>query len=183
MKTLLCLFLTLLLGSAWLSAQQMSSGNETAYYENSIIHSTRNSTKHTTLSSAIIAAELDEVLNSDGPFTVFAPSDDAFNKLNRDEIKALFLPVNKEKLQSLLSYHMIAGHLSASKILRAMCRGEGVATFTTVQGKKLTATMEGIDIVLQDDFGNKARIMVADENRCNGVIHVIDSVVLPKKLL
>ena len=183
MKTLLCLFLSLLFGSCWLSAQQTKTFSESAYFENSIIHSTRNSTKHTTLSTAIIAAELDDVLNSDGPFTVFAPSDDAFNKLSSEEIKALFLPGNKDKLQSLLAYHMIAGHLSASKILRAMCRGGGIATFTTVQGKKLTATMDGIDIVLKDDFGNEARILVADENQCNGVIHVVDSVVLPKKLL
>ena len=183
MKTMSCLLFALCLSISWLGAQQMSAGNESSYYENSIIYSTKNSTKHQTLSTAIIAAELDDILNSDGPFTVFAPSDDAFNKLSREEINALFLPGNKDKLQSLLAYHMIAGHLSASKILRAMCRGEGVATFTTVQGKKLTATMDGIDIVLTDDFGNKARILVADENQCNGVIHVIDSVVLPKKLL
>ncbi len=183
MKTLTCLLLALSLGISWLGAQQISPDSESIYYENNIIHSTRNSTKHTTLSTAIIAAELDDILNSDGPFTVFAPSDEAFNKLSQEEINTLFLPGNKDKLQSLLAYHMIAGHLSASKILKAMCRGEGVATFTTVQGKKLTATMDGIDLVLTDDFGNKARIMVADENQCNGVIHVIDSVVLPKKLL
>ncbi len=156
--------------------------NEVAYYEDSIIYSTKNSADHTTLSEAVIAADLDEILDNDGPFTVFAPSDAAFEKLSREKIEDLLLPQNKSELKTLLTYHMIAGHLTASKILKAMCRGEGVATFTTVQGNMLTATLEGIDIVLRDKFGNKARITTADANQCNGVIHVIDSVVLPKKI-
>ncbi|MEN8789089.1 MAG: fasciclin domain-containing protein [Flavobacteriaceae bacterium] len=163
-----------------LSAQEAS--KDVAYHEDSIIYTTKNSADHTTLSEAVIAAELDDILDNDGPFTVFAPSDAAFEKLSQDKIEELLLPKNKAELKTLLTYHMIAGHLSASKILKAMCRGKGVATFTTVQGNVLTATMEGIDIVLGDKFGNKARITTADANQCNGVIHVIDSVVLPKKI-
>jgi len=168
--------------SIGLHAQDMASGAEVAYFENSIIHSTAQSANHTTLSEAVIAAELDDLLDNDGPFTVFAPSDEAFQKLSDEKIKDLLLPQNKAELQSLLTYHMIAGNLTASKILKAMCRGKGVATFRTIQGNVLTATMEGIDIVLSDKFGNKARITTADANQCNGVIHVIDSVVLPKKI-
>jgi uncharacterized surface protein with fasciclin (FAS1) repeats len=163
-----------------LSAQEVS--KEVAYYEDSIIYSTKNSAEHRTLSEAVIAAELDEILDNDGPFTIFAPSDAAFKKLSPEKIEDLLLPQNKAELKTLLTYHMIAGHLTASNILKAMCRGKGEATFTTVQGNVLTASMEGIDIVLRDKFGNKARITAADANQCNGVIHVIDSVVLPKKI-
>lgn len=163
-------------------AQEPVPVQEVAYFENSITYSTKNSSEHTTLSEAVTAADLDDILGSDGPFTVFAPSDQAFKKLSPEKVEELLLPHNKSKLQSLITYHMIAGHLSASKILKAMCRGAGTATFTTVQGNKLTATMEGIDIVLTDSFGNKAKITTADANQCNGVIHVIDSVILPKKI-
>ena len=156
--------------------------DDVAYFEDSIIYTTRNSADHTTLSDAVIAAELDDILDNGGPFTIFAPSDAAFEKLSKEKIEDLFLPQNKAVLKTLLTYHMIAGNLTASKILKAMCRGKGVATFTTVQGNVLTATMEGIDIVLQDKFGNTAKITTADANQCNGVIHVIDSVVLPKKI-
>lgn len=176
------IFSLLLLTPFLLQSQGLQSVPDVAYFENSIIHSTKNSTDHTTLSEAVIAAELDDVLDSDGPFTIFAPSDQAFEKLSKEKIEDLMLPQNKAKLKSLLTYHMIAGHLSASKILKAMCRGGGVASFRTVQGNILIATMDGIDIVLSDSFGNKAKITTADANQCNGVIHVIDSVVLPKKI-
>ena len=180
-RTIIKLSLLLLVPIA-LASQQSISSSSAYYFENSIIHSTQNSEQHTTLTTAVVAAELDQVLDSDGPFTVFAPSDAAFEKLSSGKISELLLPQNKSELQTLLTYHMVAGHLSASKILRAMCRGGGVATFTTVQGNLLTATMDGLDIVLSDSFGNKARITTADENQCNGVIHVIDSVILPKKI-
>lgn len=149
------------------------------YFRNSIIYSTGSSEEHQTLTAAVIAAELDKILESDGPFTIFAPSDSAFKKISSEKIRELLLPQNKNQLQSLLTYHMIAGHLSASKILKALCRGGGTARFTTIQGNILTATIDGIDIVLSDRFGNKARITEADENKCNGVIHVIDSVIMP----
>lgn len=151
-------------------------------FEDSILYSTSNSGQHETLSSALLAADLGQILNNDGPFTVFAPSDSAFEKLPGQKIQNLMKPQNKSELQSLITYHIIAGRLTASNILRAMCRGGGEASFITVQGNRLTAKMEGIDIVLLDEFGNRAKITAADENRCNGVIHVIDSVVMPKKI-
>ena len=149
------------------------------YFSNSIISKTSTSLNHKTLAEAVVAAGLDGVLDSDGPFTVFAPSDNAFKQLSSDEISSLLQPGNRAKLRSLISYHIVAGNLSASKILKAMCRGGGSAEFTSVQGNRITATMDGIDIVLSDSLGNKARIVAADDNRCNGVIHVIDSLIFP----
>ncbi|WP_394748596.1 fasciclin domain-containing protein [Spongiimicrobium salis] len=150
--------------------------------EKTIIKSTEGSEDHTTLLAALKAADLEEVLDSEGPFTVFAPSDKAFKKLPQGKITALLKPGNKEALKDLVSYHIVAGNLSAAKILKAMCRGRGTATFTTVQGNKITASMKGLDIVLTDDFGNTAIITMADANQCNGVIHVIDRVIQPKKI-
>jgi len=148
----------------------------------SIISNTESSENHKMLLAAMRAAELDEILSFDGPFTVFAPSDLAFEKLPRDTVAELLNPTNKKEVQALMTYHIIAGNFSASKILKAMCRGEGTATFTTVQGDVLTATMQGVDIILMDNFGNSAKITTADSNQCNGVIHEIDTVIRPSKL-
>ncbi|TMM56948.1 fasciclin domain-containing protein [Maribacter algarum] len=148
----------------------------------SIISNTESSQNHKMLLAAMRAAELEEILSFDGPFTVFAPSDLAFEKLPRDTVAELLDPTNKKEVQALMTYHIIAGNFSASKILRAMCRGEGKATFTTVHGDLITATMQGVDIVLTDNFGNRAKITTADSNQCNGVIHEIDTVIRPSKL-
>lgn len=150
--------------------------------QETIATNTANSEHHTTLLAVIEAADLEEILNTEGPFTVFAPSDIAFEKLSSGKIDELLLPQNKKNLKTLMTYHMVAGNFSASKILKAMCRGEGRASFTTVQGDELVATMSGIDIVLTDSNGNTARITTADSEQSNGVIHEIDSVFLPAKL-
>lgn len=150
--------------------------------EKSILSNTESSENHKTLLAAMRAADLEEVLGYDGPFTVFAPSDRAFEKLSVEEVNALLRPENKKELHALMTYHIIAGNFSASKILKAMCRGMGKATFTTVQGDQLTATMEGVDIVLTDNLGNTAKITTADSNQCNGVIHEIDSVIRPSNM-
>ncbi|MEO0527227.1 MAG: fasciclin domain-containing protein [Bacteroidota bacterium] len=150
--------------------------------DQSIIKSTEDSENHTTLLAAVRAVDLERTLDEDGPFTVFAPSDIAFKKLSADKVANLLLPENKQELHSVVTYHIVAGELTASKMLKAMCRGKGKATFTTVQGNEITATMRGVDIVLTDNFGNTAKITTADSNQCNGVIHEIDSVILPKKL-
>ena len=148
----------------------------------SIMSNTESSENHKTLLAAMRAADLDKILGFDGPFTVFAPSDLAFEKLPNNTVAELLDPTNKREVQALMAYHIIAGNFSASKILKAMCRGEGKATFTTVHGDELTATMQGVDIVLTDNFGNKAKITTADSNQCNGVIHEIDTVIRPSKL-
>ena len=147
-----------------------------------IIKSTEGSEDHKTLLAVVKAADLEEVLDSKGPFTVFAPSDQAFGKLPDGKIATLLKPANKDALKDLVSYHIVAGNLTAAKILKAMCRGKGIATFTTVQGNTITASMQGIDIVLTDNFGNSAIITMADANQCNGVIHVIDRVIQPRKI-
>lgn len=147
--------------------------------EQSILSKTKTSIKHSTLLSALNASDLGDVLNYSGQFTVFAPSNFAFRKLSKLTIKRLLDPKNKKELNIFLSGHIIAGKLSASHILRSMCRGNGKARFTTIQGEKITATMEGIDIILTDKYGNQARIVTADTNQSNGVIHEIDSVFLP----
>lgn len=153
-----------------------------AQEDKSIIERTEDSGNHKTLLAAVKAVDMEKTLDEDGPFTIFAPSDLAFKKLSANKVAELLLPENKKELHSVITYHIVAGELTASKILKAMCRGKGKATFTTVQGNKLTATMKGIDIILTDDFGNTARITTADSNQCNGVIHEIDSVVMPKKM-
>ncbi|MEX0291202.1 MAG: fasciclin domain-containing protein [Flavobacteriaceae bacterium] len=150
--------------------------------DNTIIQSTEESHNHKTLLAAVKAADLEETLDGEGPFTVFAPSDVAFKKLSSKRIAELLHPENKKALKSVVAYHIVAGNLTAAKILKAMCRGAGTATFTTVQGDEITATMDGIDIVLTDCYGNTARITTADANQRNGVIHVIDSVIMPGEI-
>lgn len=150
--------------------------------DQSILKNTESAQNYKTLLAAMRAADLEEVLGYDGPFTVFAPSDRAFEKLSPEKIAELLLPENKKELQALMTYHIVAGNFSASKILKAMCRGAGKASFTTVQGDEVTATMNGVDIILTDNMGNSARITTADSNQCNGVIHEIDSVIRPGKI-
>lgn len=149
---------------------------------NSILSNTEKTENHSRLLSILRASDLDCLLDYDGQFTVFAPSNAAFEKLSEVTNEWLINPENKEKLKAIMSYHIIAGKLSASKILRAMCRGNGEASFTTILGEKVTATMSGIDIVLTDTNGNKAKIVNADSEQRNGVIHEIDSVFFPVNL-
>lgn len=149
--------------------------------EKSILKNTENSENHKTFLAAMRGSQLEEVLRYDGPFTVFAPSDEAFDKLPRHKVAELLRPENRKQLQDVMAYHIVAGNLSASNILKEMCRGKGRAFFTTIQGDQITATMRGIDIVLTDSFGNSATITTADANQCNGVIHEIDSVILPRQ--
>ncbi len=163
------------------SAQVNTSESLPMNPQETIATNTANSKNHTTLLAAIEAAELNDVLSMDGPFTVFAPSDLAFRKLSDSKIDELLNGNNKKNVQNLITYHMVAGNLSASNILKAMCRGKGKASFTTVQGEELTASMQGIDIILTDSNGNTAKITTADSEQCNGVIHEIDSVFLPAK--
>lgn len=151
--------------------------------QKSILENTQESGNYQTLLAVVKATHLDKILGHDGPFTVFAPSDKAFEKLPSGTISSLLRPENQKELYDILTYHIVAGNLTASKILRAMCRGNGKATFTTVQGNKITATMSGIDIVLTDNLGNSAKITTADVDQCNGVIHGIDTVILPQKIL
>ncbi|WP_291864106.1 fasciclin domain-containing protein [Maribacter sp.] len=177
----------LLLFSAISVAQTVSSSkeNEPSFKMNpefSISTNTGISENHTTLMAVIKMADLEDVLSSDGPFTVFAPSNVAFDNLSEFNLGSFLKPDNKKEVYSLLTHHIVAGNISASNILRQMCQGNGTASFTTVLGDELIATMDGTDIVLTDQFGNTAKITNADANQCNGVIHEIDSVFVPKKI-
>lgn len=151
--------------------------------EKSILSSTEKKKSHSELLYALRASDLDCLLDYDADFTVFAPTNAAFDKLSEVTKHLLLNPDNKEKLKAIMSYHIIAGKLSASNMLRAMCRGNGVATFTTILGEKITATMSGIDIILTDIHGNQAKIVTADSEQRNGFIHEIDSVFFPINLL
>ncbi|WP_108422867.1 fasciclin domain-containing protein [Flagellimonas amoyensis] len=148
----------------------------------SIAQNANESDDHKILFAAVKATNLDDVLEESGPFTVFAPSDAAFQRFSQEKIEQLLNASDKTELKALLTYHIVAGQLTASKILRAMCQGNGKASFTTVQGKKLVAHLDGYDIVLTDPMGNTARITTADLNLKNGVVHEIDSVILPTQM-
>lgn len=170
----------------FISAISLAQGNLSDLLEQntdgSLLEGVTASGNHSILLSAFRAADLEQILNEEGPFTVFAPSDGAFNKLSADKIKQLLLPENKSELFSLLTYHIVAGNLTASKILQALCNGNGRTSFTTIQGNELIATISGIDIILTDAYGNSAKITTADSNQCNGVLHEIDSIISPNKI-
>ncbi|WBU88847.1 fasciclin domain-containing protein [Cellulophaga omnivescoria] len=173
-----------LLSAGYLSAQNTSTttNNQGMNPNFSIVENTQQSQTHKTLLAAMQGTDLEDLLRNDGPFTVFAPSDKAFSKMSAEKITELLKSENKKDLTSLLTYHIIAGKISASKILKAMCQGNGVATYTTIQGKKIVATMKGTDIILTDALGQSAKITAADAEQCNGVMHLIDSVILPKQI-
>lgn len=148
----------------------------------SILMNTESSQRYKELLMALRASDFDDVLDYDGQFTVFAPSDVAFAKLSGNLKARLLDPENRNILKSVMGYHIIAGKISAAHILRAMCRGEGSATFTTLQGEEIRASMLGTDIVLTDKLGNTAKITLADVNQSNGVIHEVDSVFFPVRI-
>lgn len=133
-----------------------------------------------TLVAAVKAADLVGVLSSEGPFTVFAPTNDAFAKLPAGTVEYLIKPENKAKLTAVLTYHVVAGKLMAADVIKAITDGGGQATVTTVQGGILIASIEGDNVILTDANGQKAIITGVDIDNSNGVIHVIDTVVLPK---
>ncbi|SDG83075.1 fasciclin domain-containing protein [Psychroflexus sediminis] len=133
-----------------------------------------------TLVTAVKAAELVETLNSEGPFTVFAPTDAAFAKLPEGTVATLLEPENKEKLTGILTYHVVSGEFMAADVVAAINDNGGSFVIPTVQGEELTATLEGENVVLTDANGNKATVVMADVDASNGVIHAIDAVVMPK---
>lgn len=135
---------------------------------------------HTTLVAAVKAAGLVETLKGAGPFTVFAPTNDAFGKLPAGTVETLLKPEAKGALTGILTYHVVAGKLDAKAVAAAIKAGGGKAELTTVAGGKLTASVENGKVKITDAKGNSAYVTAADLNASNGVIHVIDSVLLPK---
>jgi uncharacterized surface protein with fasciclin (FAS1) repeats len=135
---------------------------------------------HTTLVAAVKAADLVSVLKGKGPFTVFAPTNDAFAKLPDGTVTTLLKPENKAKLAAILTYHVVAGNLTAADVVAAVKKGNGKAVVTTVNGGKLTITLDGEKVKLTDENGNASYVTAADLKGSNGVVHVVDTVVLPK---
>ncbi|MEQ8525739.1 fasciclin domain-containing protein [Gracilimonas sp.] len=180
-KSILTLLSFLFISASVFAQNTVMVGGEAMYPSRTIVENAVNSEAHTTLVAAVKAADLVETLSSDGPFTVFAPTNDAFENLPEGTVQTLLKPENKDQLTGVLTYHVVAGKLDAKAIQKAIKKGKGTATFTTVNGARLMATMNGMsNVVLKDENGNTANITTYDVYQSNGVIHVIDAVVLPK---
>lgn len=183
MKSLIALFVLTLgvaFGTTVVSAQDNPMvGGAAMYKTNNIVENAVNSKDHTTLVAAVKAAGLVDTLASAGPFTVFAPVNSAFEKLPAGTVETLLKPENKGTLTKILTYHVIAGNFSAKDVIGAIKKGNGTAEFTTVAGGKLKAMLVGKSVVLMDEKGGKSTVTIADVKQSNGVIHVVDSVLLP----
>jgi uncharacterized surface protein with fasciclin (FAS1) repeats len=134
---------------------------------------------HTTLVTAVKAADLVGTLKGKGPFTVFAPTNTAFENLPKGTLETLLKPESKATLAGILTYHVVAGNLDASAVVAAIKKGNGKAVLTTVNGASLTASMDGKNVILTDAKGGKATVTATDLKGSNGVVHVIDAVLLP----
>ena len=144
-----------------------------------IVENASKSADHTTLVAAVKAAGLVDTLSGSGPFTVFAPTNAAFAKLPAGTVDGLLKPAAKADLTKLLTYHVVPGKMSAADLGAAIKAGGGKASLTTVQGEKLTATEAGGTITLTDAKGGKSTVTQADVNQSNGVVHVVDTVLMP----
>jgi uncharacterized surface protein with fasciclin (FAS1) repeats len=167
------------------SAQMMKDGGNpmvggaAMYKQKDIIDNAVNSKDHTTLVAAVKAAGLVETLKGKGPFTVFAPTNSAFNALPAGTVETVLKPENKALLTKVLTYHVVAGKMDSKAIMKAIKKGNGKATLTTVSGDTLTASMDGNTLVLTDEKGGMSRVSIADVRQSNGVIHVVDTVLMP----
>jgi uncharacterized surface protein with fasciclin (FAS1) repeats len=144
-----------------------------------IVDNAVNSKDHTTLVAAVKAAGLVETLKGPGPFTVFAPTNAAFGKLPAGTVDTLVMPENKPMLTSILTYHVVAGRMTAADVGAAIKAGGGKATLTTVNGGTLTASMMGKRIMLTDAKGGMSHVTIGNVMQANGVIHVVDTVLMP----
>jgi uncharacterized surface protein with fasciclin (FAS1) repeats len=154
-------------------------GGAAMYPTKTIVENAVNSPIHTTLVAALKAAGLVDTLNGPGPFTVFAPTNDAFDKLPAGTVDTLVKPENKDTLTKILTYHVVPGRISSKQLIQMIKKGHGKAMLKTVQGEDLTATTSGGHIMLTDAKGGTATVTIADVFQSNGVIHVIDTVLMP----
>lgn len=159
--------------------QTVTVGGAAMYASRNIVENAVNSRDHTTLVAAVKAAGLVDTLSGAGPFTVFAPTNAAFASLPAGTVDTLLKPENKAMLQSILTYHVVPGRLTASDLMAQIRAGRGTAQLRTVQGGILTARMQGNAVVLLDAKGGTATVTQADVLQSNGVIHVTNSVSLP----
>ena len=154
-------------------------GGQEMFPTKNIIENAVNSADHTTLVAAVKAAGLVETLQGAGPFTVFAPTNEAFAKLPAGTVDTLLKPENKATLTKVLTYHVVAGKWSAADLKKQIKAGNGTAELTTVEGGKLWATEEGNQIMLKDEKGGVASVTIPNVFQSNGVIHVVDTVLMP----
>ena len=154
-------------------------GGAPMYASKNIVENAVNSKDHTTLVAAVKAAGLVETLQSAGPFTVFAPTNDAFAKLPAGTVEFLVKPENKATLTKILTYHVVAGNLDSKALAKLIKEGNGTASLKTVSGGILKASMKGNKIILTDEKGGVSTITIKNVYQSNGVIHVVDTVVLP----
>lgn len=154
-------------------------GGAPMYPSKNIIENAVNSKDHTTLVAAVKAAGLVATLQGAGPFTVFAPTNEAFNMLPPGTVDNLLKPENKAMLTKILTYHVVAGRWNASSIAEKIKEGNGTAELTTVSGGKIWISMKGKKIAIKDEKGGWAYVTIKDVNQSNGVIHVIDHVIMP----
>ena len=181
----LALTMTLAIGNN-ANAQTMAKNQNTVmvggapmYPTKNIIENAVNSKDHTTLVAAVKAAGLVETLSSKGPFTVFAPTNEAFAKLPAGTVEILVKPENKETLTKILTYHVVPGKISSKELMTWIKKNGGKYMAKTVQGEELTFWMKGQKLYVTDAKNNSAQITIADVNQSNGVIHVIDTVLMP----
>lgn len=161
------------------SEKTVNVGGAPMYPSKNIVQNALNSKDHTTLVAAVKAAGLVDVLQSAGPFTVFAPTNAAFDKLPAGTVDSLLKPENLEKLQTVLKFHVVAGKYSAEDLMNLVKKGKGKATLKTVAGGELTVTQKGNTLLVSDRNGNIATVTIGNVFQSNGVIHVVDTVVLP----
>jgi uncharacterized surface protein with fasciclin (FAS1) repeats len=160
--------------------QTVEVGGAAMYPSKNIVENAVNSKDHTTLVAAVKAAGLVETLQGAGPFTVFAPTNAAFSKLPAGAVDNLLKEENKPMLSGVLTYHVVPGKLDSKEISNLIKAGNGKAEVTTVQGGKLWLSMKGKKVMLTDEKGGMAEVTIKDVYQSNGVIHVVDSVVMPK---
>lgn len=160
-------------------AQTKMVGGAAMYPTKDIVDNAVNSKDHTTLVAAVKAAGLVETLKGAGPFTVFAPTNEAFGKLPKGTVETLVKPENKATLTKILTYHVVAGRISAADLVAKIKAGNGSAEVATVQGGKLVAKLDGDKVYLVDEKGGKSWVTIADVFQSNGVIHVVNTVLMP----
>jgi uncharacterized surface protein with fasciclin (FAS1) repeats len=171
--------ITLIAATAIFAAKNPMVGGHEMFPTKNIVQNALNSDDHTTLVAAAKAAGLVETLEGPGPFTVFAPTNEAFSKLPAGTVDTLLKPENKAMLIKVLTYHVVSGKMDSKDIAAAIKSGMGKAELNTVSGGKLWASMQGKDLILTDEKGDKSKVTIANVEQSNGVIHVIDTVLLP----
>ena len=180
MKTLRLATAILALSTGFAMAENPMVGGAAMYDTKNIVENAVNSADHTTLVAAVTAAGLVETLSGAGPFTVFAPTNDAFAKLPAGTVETLLKPENKDMLVKILTCHVVAGSVMAGDVVAMITKDGGKSVVDTVGGCKLTLTTADGKVMITDEMGGMATVTIADVKQSNGVIHVIDAVLLPK---